>query len=54
MMQAVQVLNNKGLAYDEININCGCPSKSAAAGTFGVVLMKQPEVKNYIKLIKFS
>ncbi|MCX8515559.1 MAG: tRNA-dihydrouridine synthase, partial [Alphaproteobacteria bacterium] len=28
--------------FGEINLNCGCPSKSVAAGDFGAVLMKNP------------
>lgn len=31
--------------YDEINLNCGCPSdRVAGAGCFGAALMKQPEL----------
>lgn len=31
--------------YDEINLNCGCPSdKVAGAGCFGASLMLQPQV----------
>ena len=34
-----------GYGYDEINLNCGCPSdKVAGAGTFGAALMKTPEL----------
>ncbi|AXT28423.1 tRNA dihydrouridine(20/20a) synthase DusA [Ruegeria sp. AD91A] len=28
--------------YDEINLNCGCPSDRVQSGTFGAVLMKNP------------
>ncbi|NOD82957.1 tRNA dihydrouridine(20/20a) synthase DusA [Ruegeria sp. HKCCD6119] len=28
--------------YDEINLNCGCPSDRVQYGTFGAVLMKDP------------
>ncbi len=28
--------------YDEINLNCGCPSERVGAGGFGAVLMKTP------------
>lgn len=28
--------------YDEINLNCGCPSDRVQAGAFGAVLMKSP------------
>ncbi|TRD18907.1 tRNA dihydrouridine(20/20a) synthase DusA [Palleronia caenipelagi] len=30
--------------YDEINLNCGCPSDRVQSGTFGAVLMKSPEL----------
>src|SRR6201997_1955385 len=29
--------------YDEINLNCGCPSERVASGAFGACLMRQPE-----------
>ena len=29
--------------YDEINLNCGCPSDRVASGAFGACLMKEPE-----------
>ena len=32
-----------GLGYDEINLNCGCPSRPGAAGRFGACLMAEPE-----------
>src|SRR5690606_1899373 len=28
--------------YDEINLNCGCPSDRVQAGRFGACLMKEP------------
>lgn len=28
--------------YDEINLNCGCPSDRVQSGTFGAVLMREP------------
>jgi tRNA-dihydrouridine synthase A len=28
--------------YDEINLNCGCPSDRVQSGTFGAILMQQP------------
>tara|TARA_R110002020_G_scaffold11667_2_gene43615 strand:- start:1287 stop:2303 length:1017 start_codon:yes stop_codon:yes gene_type:complete len=28
--------------YDEINLNCGCPSDRVQSGAFGAVLMRQP------------
>lgn len=30
--------------YDEINLNCGCPSDRVQSGTFGAVLMRRPEL----------
>ncbi len=31
-----------GRGYDEINLNCGCPSDRVQSGTFGAVLMTEP------------
>jgi len=31
------------LGYDEVNINCGCPSDRVLAGRFGACLMAEPE-----------
>ena len=30
--------------YDEINLNCGCPSDRATGGVFGAYLMQRPQV----------
>ncbi|MEM8655980.1 MAG: tRNA dihydrouridine(20/20a) synthase DusA [Pseudomonadota bacterium] len=30
------------VGYDEINLNCGCPSDRVQSGTFGAVLMRDP------------
>lgn len=30
--------------YDEVNLNVGCPSDRVQSGTFGAVLMKQPDL----------
>lgn len=30
--------------YDEINLNCGCPSDRVQSGAFGAVLMKNPDL----------
>lgn len=30
--------------YDEINLNCGCPSDRVQSGAFGVCLMKTPDI----------
>ena len=41
--KAIQIAENKG--FSEINLNCGCPSKKAAvSGSFGVAMMKEPEL----------
>ncbi|WP_425476057.1 tRNA dihydrouridine(20/20a) synthase DusA [Mesorhizobium yinganensis] len=34
----------EGFGYDEINLNCGCPSDRVQSGTFGACLMKTPEL----------
>ncbi|HEY4215470.1 MAG TPA: tRNA dihydrouridine(20/20a) synthase DusA [Steroidobacteraceae bacterium] len=31
------------MGYDEINLNCGCPSDRVASGSFGACLMKDPD-----------
>lgn len=33
----------EALGYDEINLNCGCPSERVASGAFGVCLMREPQ-----------
>jgi tRNA-dihydrouridine synthase A len=33
-----------GFGYDEINLNCGCPSDRVQSGTFGACLMQTPEL----------
>ncbi|MGB2574341.1 MAG: tRNA dihydrouridine(20/20a) synthase DusA, partial [Henriciella sp.] len=33
----------EGLGYDEVNINCGCPSDRVQSGAFGASLMRQAE-----------
>jgi len=32
------------MGYDEINLNCGCPSDRVHSGAFGACLMKQPSL----------
>ena len=32
-----------GVGYDEVNINCGCPSDRVQSGAFGACLMAQPQ-----------
>ncbi len=34
----------EGFGYQEINLNCGCPSDRVQSGSFGAVLMEAPEV----------
>ncbi len=33
----------EGFGYDEVNINCGCPSDRVQSGAFGACLMREPE-----------
>lgn len=33
----------EGFGYDEINLNCGCPSDRVQGGHFGACLMREPE-----------
>lgn len=40
LAQAARLGSEAG--YDEINLNCGCPSDRVQSGTFGAVLMKDP------------
>jgi tRNA-dihydrouridine synthase A len=40
LAQAVRIA--QGWGYDEINLNCGCPSDRVQSGCFGAVLMEQP------------
>ncbi|MCA8934115.1 MAG: tRNA dihydrouridine(20/20a) synthase DusA [Rhodospirillaceae bacterium] len=42
MAQAAAIGQTWG--YDEININCGCPSDRVQAGRFGACLMAEPDV----------
>ncbi len=32
------------LGFDEVNLNCGCPSERVKAGAFGACLMREPEL----------
>lgn len=34
----------EGYGYDEVNINCGCPSDRVQSGAFGACLMRSPDV----------
>jgi tRNA-dihydrouridine synthase A len=42
LAQAVRIAAPWG--YDEINLNCGCPSDRVQSGCFGAVLMERPEL----------
>ncbi|MDO1584342.1 tRNA dihydrouridine(20/20a) synthase DusA [Rhizobium oryzicola] len=42
LSQAVKIAAD--FAYDEINLNVGCPSDRVQSGTFGACLMKTPDV----------
>ncbi len=42
LAQAARIGEQAG--YDEINLNCGCPSDRVQSGAFGAVLMKSPEL----------
>lgn len=42
LAQAVRIAAPWG--YDEINLNCGCPSDRVQSGCFGAVLMRRPEL----------
>jgi len=42
LAQSVTIANT--YQYDEINLNCGCPSDRVQSGKFGAVLMKDPKL----------
>jgi tRNA-dihydrouridine synthase A len=42
LAQAVRIAHPWG--YDEINLNCGCPSDRVQSGCFGAILMERPEL----------
>lgn len=42
LAQAARIARDWG--YDEINLNCGCPSDRVQAGRFGACLMREPEL----------
>jgi tRNA-dihydrouridine synthase A len=39
---AVAAQAGEHAGYDEINLNCGCPSERVASGSFGACLMREP------------
>jgi len=40
---AVAARAGEEAGYDEINLNCGCPSERVSSGSFGACLMREPE-----------
>jgi tRNA-dihydrouridine synthase A len=42
LAQATQISADYG--YDEVNLNCGCPSDRVQSGAFGAILMKSPDL----------
>jgi len=34
----------EGFGYDEVNLNCGCPSARVRSGSFGACLMAEPDL----------
>ena len=42
LAEAVRIA--EGFGYDEINLNCGCPSDRVQNGRFGACLMREPEL----------
>src|SRR6201994_3846771 len=41
---AVAARAGEDAGYDEINLNCGCPSDRVASGSFGACLMLEPDL----------
>lgn len=51
LAKAVQIANP--YHYDEVNLNCGCPSDRVQSGAFGACLMAEPEtVRDCIKAMQ--
>jgi tRNA-dihydrouridine synthase A len=42
LARAASIAADRG--YDEINLNCGCPSERVQRGSFGACLMREPEL----------
>jgi len=40
---AIAAKAGEDFGYDEINLNCGCPSDRVSSGSFGACLMREPE-----------
>jgi tRNA-dihydrouridine synthase A len=41
---AIAARMGEAMGYDEINLNCGCPSERVQRGAFGACLMAEPEL----------
>jgi tRNA-dihydrouridine synthase A len=41
---AVAAKAGEDVGYDEVNLNCGCPSDRVASGSFGACLMLEPDL----------
>ena len=41
---AISAKMGEDAGYDEINLNCGCPSDRVQSGSFGACLMKEPDL----------
>lgn len=42
LTEAARIAEDFG--YDEVNLNCGCPSERVQSGAFGACLMREPEL----------
>jgi len=42
LAEAAQIA--EGFGYDEVNLNCGCPSERVQSGAFGACLMAEPDL----------
>ncbi|MGL4767134.1 MAG: tRNA dihydrouridine(20/20a) synthase DusA [Formosimonas sp.] len=42
LAQCAKIAQNWG--YDEVNLNCGCPSERVQSGSFGACLMVEPQI----------
>ena len=42
LVECARLVENQG--YDEVNLNCGCPSERVRLGRFGACLMAEPEL----------
>lgn len=44
LAQAAEICSQYGGSYDEINLNCGCPSQRVSQRCFGAKLMTEPDL----------